>query len=124
MRIRDIDLGEKPVAFAPMEDISDPSFRRLCKEQGADLMYSEFVSADGLIRDAEKSLRKLDIADSERPVGIQIYGKDPDAMVEAALRVEQAQAVELTFLGWTQEQLRVVLCEFTGFPLREETRHD
>ena len=90
MRIRDIDLGEKPVAFAPMEDISDPSFRRLCKEQGADLMYSEFVSADGLIRDAEKSLRKLDIADSERPVGIQIYGKDPDAMVEAALRVEQA----------------------------------
>ena len=90
MRIRDIDLGEKPVAFAPMEDISDPSFRRLCKEQGADLMYSEFVSADGLIRDAEKSLRKLDIADSERPVGIQIYGKDPDAMVEAAQRVEQA----------------------------------
>ena len=90
MKIRDIDLGEKPVAFAPMEDISDPSFRRLCKEQGADLMYSEFVSADGLIRDAEKSLRKLDIADSERPVGIQIYGKDPDAMVEAAVRVEQA----------------------------------
>ena len=78
------------MAFAPMEDISDPSFRRLCKEQGADLMYSEFVSADGLIRDAEKSLRKLDIADSERPVGIQIYGKDPDAMVEAAQRVEQA----------------------------------
>ena len=56
MKIRDIDLGEKPVAFAPMEDISDPSFRRLCKEQGADLMYSESVSADGLIRDAEKSL--------------------------------------------------------------------
>ena len=90
MKIRNIDLGDKPVAFAPMEDISDPSFRRLCKEQGADLMYSEFVSADGLIRDAEKSLRKLDIDDSERPVGIQIYGKDPDAMPEAAQRVEQA----------------------------------
>lgn len=90
MKIRNIDLGDKPVAFAPMEDISDPSFRRLCKEQGADLMYSEFVSADGLIRDAEKSLRKLDIDDSERPVGIQIYGKDPDAMAEAAVRVEQA----------------------------------
>lgn len=91
MKIRDIDLGDKPVFFAPMEDVSDPSFRRLCKEQGADMMYTEFVSADGLIRDAEKSLRKLDISDSERPVGIQIYGKDPDAMVEAALRVEQAK---------------------------------
>ena len=91
MKIRDIDLGIKPVFFAPMEDVSDPSFRRLCKEQGADMMYTEFVSADGLIRDAEKSLRKLDISDSERPVGIQIYGKDPDAMVEAALRVEQAK---------------------------------
>lgn len=90
MKIRDIDLGDKPVFFAPMEDVSDPSFRRLCKEQGSDMMYTEFVSADGLIRDAEKSLRKLDISDSERPVGIQIYGKDPDAMVEAALRVEQA----------------------------------
>lgn len=91
MKIRDIDLGIKPVFFAPMEDVSDPSFRRLCKEQGADMMYTEFVSADGLIRDAEKSLRKLDISDNERPVGIQIYGKDPDAMVEAALRVEQAK---------------------------------
>lgn len=91
MKIRNIDLGNKPIIFAPMEDVSDPSFRRLCKEFGADLMYSEFISADGLIRDAEKSLRKLDIADTERPVGIQIYGKDPAAMVEAALRVEQVK---------------------------------
>lgn len=99
MKIRNIDLGEKPLIFAPMEDVSDPSFRRLCKEQGADLMYSEFVSADGLIRDAEKSLRKLDISDNERPVGIQIYGKNPDAMVEAALRVEQAKPdiIDLNF---------------------------
>jgi tRNA-dihydrouridine synthase B len=88
MKIGTIDLGDKPIIFAPMEDISDPSFRRLCKEQGADLMYSEFVSSDGLIRDAAKTLRKLDIADYERPVGIQIYGKDPDAMVQAAIRVE------------------------------------
>lgn len=91
MKIGNLDLGHEPVFFAPMEDISDPSFRRLCKEFGADMMYTEFVSSDGLIRDAEKSLRKLDIAEYERPVGIQIYGKDPAAMIEAALRCEEAQ---------------------------------
>lgn len=91
MKIGNIDLGERPVFFAPMEDVSDPSFRRICKEFGANMMYTEFISADGLIRDAEKSLRKLDIADYERPVGIQIYGKDVDAMVEAAKRCEEAK---------------------------------
>ncbi|MGD9993782.1 MAG: tRNA dihydrouridine synthase DusB [Salinivirgaceae bacterium] len=99
MKIGTIDLGERPVFFAPMEDVSDPSFRRLCKEFGADMMYTEFISSDGLIRDAEKSVRKLDIADYERPVGIQIYGKDPAAMVEAALRCEEAQPdlIDLNF---------------------------
>lgn len=91
MKIRNIDFGYRPVAFAPMEDVSDPSFRRICKEQGADLMYTEFVSADGLIREASKTVKKLDIADSERPVGIQIYGKDPESMVAAAQMVEQAK---------------------------------
>lgn len=99
MKIGNIELGDRPVFFAPMEDISDPSFRRLCKEYGADMMYTEFISSDGLIRDAEKSLKKLDIADYERPVGIQIYGKDPDAMVEAARRCEEAKPdlIDLNF---------------------------
>lgn len=99
MNIGDINLGDKPVFFAPMEDISDPSFRRICKEFGADMMYTEFISADGLIRDAAKSLRKLEIADYERPVGIQIYGRDVDSMVEAAKRCEEAkpELIDLNF---------------------------
>jgi nifR3 family TIM-barrel protein len=99
MKIGTIELGEHPIFFAPMEDISDPSFRRLCKEFGADMMYTEFVSSDGLIRDAEKSLRKLEIDEKERPVGIQIYGKDPQAMVEAAQRCEEANpdVIDLNF---------------------------
>ncbi len=99
MKIGNIELGKQPVFFAPMEDISDPSFRRLCKEYGADMMYTEFISSEGLIRDADKSLKKLDIADYERPVGIQIYGKNPDAMVEAAIRCEEAMPnlIDLNF---------------------------
>lgn len=99
MKIGNIELGEQPIFFAPMEDISDPSFRRLCKEYGADMMYTEFISSDGLIRDAEKSIRKLDIADFERPVGVQIYGKHPDAMVEAAKRCEETKPdiIDLNF---------------------------
>lgn len=99
MKIGNIDLGSQPVFFAPMEDVSDPSFRRLCKEYGADMMYSEFISSDGLIRDAGTSVRKLDISDNERPVGIQIYGKNPDAMVEAAIRVQNAKpdVIDLNF---------------------------
>ena len=99
MKIGNIELGERPVFFAPMEDVSDPSFRRLCKEYGADMMYTEFISSDGLIRDAEKSLRKLDIADYERPVGIQIYGKEVSAMVEAAQRCAEAKPdlIDLNF---------------------------
>lgn len=84
MKIGELDLGEYPVILAPMEDITDPPFRTLCREHGADMSYSEFISADGLIRNAEKSLVKLDIEDSERPVGIQIFGADADSMSKAA----------------------------------------
>ena len=91
MKIGDTDLGEKPLLLAPMEDITDPSFRMVCKSHGADLMYTEFISSDGLIRDGEKSIRKLDIFDYERPMGIQLYGHLIDAMVEAALIAQEAK---------------------------------
>lgn len=93
MRIGDIDLGEKPLFLAPMEDVTDPSFRYICKEFGADMMYTEFVPSDGLIRDAEKALRKLVTYDYEKPVGIQIYGHIPEAMVEAAKMAENAAEI-------------------------------
>ncbi len=91
MKIRNIDLGEKPVLLAPMEDITDPSFRYICKEFGADLVYTEFISSDGLIRDGKKSVQKLDIYDYERPVGLQLYGHIIDSMVEAAKLANEAQ---------------------------------
>ena len=90
MRISDIDLGEKPLLLAPMEDVTDASFRYICKLYGADMMFTEFVPSDGLIRDARKALNKLVIYDYERPVGIQIYGHIPEAMVKAARIVEAA----------------------------------
>jgi nifR3 family TIM-barrel protein len=90
MKISTIDLGDKPVFLAPMEDVTDPSFRFICKHFGADMMYTEFIAADGLIRDARKSVAKLDIFDYERPIGIQIYGHEIAPMVEAALLAEQA----------------------------------
>lgn len=90
MRISDIDLGEKPLLLAPMEDVTDASFRYICKLYGADMMFTEFVPSDGLIRDARKALNKLVIYDYERPVGIQIYGHIPEAMVEAARIVQAA----------------------------------
>ena len=91
MTIANILLGEFPLFLAPMEDITDPSFRMICKMNGADFMYTEFVSSDGLIRDGQKSLKKLDIYDFERPIGIQLYGHLIDSMVEAALIAEQAK---------------------------------
>lgn len=91
MKIRHIDLGEKPIVLAPMEDVTDPAFRMLCKEFGADMVYTEFVSSDALIRSIHSTLRKLNISDAERPVAIQIYGKDADTMVEAARIVESAK---------------------------------
>lgn len=91
MKIRNIDLGEKPVLLAPMEDVTDPAFRLMCKKFGADMVYTEFVSADALIRSVSKTLLKLNISDEERPVAIQIYGRDTETMVEAARIVEQAK---------------------------------
>lgn len=82
-RIRDLDLGDFPLLLAPMEDVSDPPFRFLCKEHGCDMLYTEFISVEGLIRDAEKSVQKLDIYDSERPIGIQIFGAELDSMIQA-----------------------------------------
>lgn len=84
-------IGEFPLLLAPMEDVSDPPFRAVCKENGADLMYTEFISAEGLIRDARKSRQKLDIYDYERPIGIQIFGEKIESMREAAAIAEEAQ---------------------------------
>ena len=88
VKIGNIELPDFPFLLAPMEDVSDPPFRRLCKLHGADLMYSEFISSEGLIRDAMKSRKKLDIFDYERPVGIQIFGGDEEAMSMSAKIVE------------------------------------
>ncbi len=88
-KIRDIDLGDFPLLLAPMEDVSDPPFRALCKENGADLMYTEFISSEGLIRDAAKSVQKLDIFEYERPIGIQIFGYDIESMKQATEITEQ-----------------------------------
>src|SRR5574344_859364 len=90
MNIGNIALGEQPLFLAPMENVTDASFRYICKEFGADMLYTEFVSSDGLIRDATKTLAKLVLYDYERPIGMQIYGHIPDAMVESAIRVEAA----------------------------------
>ena len=90
MKIRNIELGPRPVVLAPMEDVTDLTFRYICKGFGADMMYTEFISSDGLIRDAAKTLAKMRIFDYERPIGIQIYGHIPEAMVEAAVRAQEA----------------------------------
>ena len=90
MKIATIDLGEKPLFLAPMEDVTDPSFRFMCKRYGADMVYTEFIPSDGLIRDASKALAKLNIFDYERPVGIQLYGHEIEPMVEAARMAEAA----------------------------------
>ncbi len=91
VRIGNLDLGEFPLFLAPMEDVSDPPFRALCKENGCDMMYTEFISVEGLIRDATKSVQKLDIYDYERPMGIQIFGAKLDSMTRVAEIVEEAQ---------------------------------
>ena len=88
VKIANIELGEFPLLLAPMEDVSDPPFRYVCKQYGADLMFTEFISSEGLIRDAIKSKKKLDIFDYERPVGIQIFGGDEDAMAMSAKIVD------------------------------------
>jgi len=89
-KIGDIEVGEFPLLLAPMEDVSDPPFRALCKEQGADVVYTEFISSEGLIRDAAKSVMKLDIYEKERPVGIQIFGANLESMLESVEIVEKS----------------------------------
>ena len=91
MKIADIEFGRYPVFLAPMEDVTDAAFRLMCKGFGADMVYTEFVSSDALIRDVNRSVQKLNICDEERPVAIQIYGNEVEPMVEAAKRVEQAR---------------------------------
>src|SRR3954468_8214598 len=91
VKIGNIELGEFPLLLAPMEDVSDPPFRYVCQQAGADLMYTEFISSEGLIRDAWKSKKKLDIFDYERPVGIQIFGGDEEAMALSAKIVDTVQ---------------------------------
>lgn len=88
MKIRDIDFGTRPLFLAPMEDVTDSAFRLLCKEMGAAMVYSEFVSADALIRSVNRSMAKIQVSEAERPVAVQIYGRDVDSMVEAARIVE------------------------------------
>lgn len=93
MKIGNIDLGEKPVLLAPMEDVTDASFRIVCKKFGADMVYTEFIPSDGLIRDAAKAIAKMKTSDDEAPIAIQIYGNDPDAMVEAAKMADNADQI-------------------------------
>ena len=90
VKIGDVDLGDFPLLLAPMEDVSDPPFRAVCKDNGVDMMYTEFISSEGLIRDASKSLQKLDIFPYERPIGIQIFGDKEDVMREAAAIADAA----------------------------------
>ena len=99
MKIDNIELGKYPVLLAPMEDVTDPAFRLMCKQFGADLVYTEFVSSDALIRQVNKSMQKLAICDEERPVAIQIYGRDVDSMTEAARIVETVKPdiIDLNF---------------------------
>lgn len=93
MKIGDIDLGPQPILLAPMEDVTDASFRIICKEYGADMVYTEFVPSDGLVRDADKAIAKMHTFPEEAPVGIQIYGHIPEAMVEAARMADHADEI-------------------------------
>ena len=93
MRIGNVDLGDKPVLLAPMEDVTDASFRVVCKKFGADMVYTEFIPSDGLIRDAAKAIAKMKTSDEEAPIAIQIYGNDPVAMVDAAKMADHAEEI-------------------------------
>ena len=112
VKIGNVNLGEFPLLLAPMEDVSDPPFRALCKKEGCDMMYTEFISVEGLIRDAEKSVKKLDIYDEERPIGIQIFGAELDSMVRAAEIVEEA-APEVLDINFGCPVKKVV-CKMAG----------
>lgn len=112
VKIGDVELGEFPLLLAPMEDVSDPPFRALCKKAGCDMMYSEFISVEGLIRDASKSVVKLDIFDYERPIGIQIFGSNMDSMIRATEIVEEAnpEVIDINF-GCP---VKKVVCKMAG----------
>ncbi|MFT5165560.1 MAG: tRNA-dihydrouridine synthase B [Saprospiraceae bacterium] len=112
VKIGDIELGDFPLLLAPMEDVSDPPFRALCKQQGCDMMYTEFISVEGLIRDAHKSVQKLDVYDYERPIGIQIFGAEEDSMRRAAEIVEGAnpEVLDINF-GCP---VKKVVCKMAG----------
>ena len=112
INIRHIELPDFPLLLAPMEDVSDPPFRAVCKQQGADLMYTEFISSEGLIRDAIKSRQKLDIFDEERPIGIQVFGGDEEAMTEAA-RIVEATGPDLLDINFGCPVKKVV-CKGAG----------
>ncbi len=112
VKIGDIELGEFPLLLAPMEDVSDPPFRALCKQNGADMMYTEFISSEGLIRDAYKSVQKLDIYEEERPIGIQIFGANLDSMLRTVEIVERAnpEVIDINF-GCP---VKKVVCKMAG----------
>ncbi|MBK8346597.1 MAG: tRNA dihydrouridine synthase DusB [Saprospiraceae bacterium] len=112
VKIGNTEIGEFPLLLAPMEDVSDPPFRAVCKEQGSDLMYTEFISVEGLIRDAGKSVQKLDIYDEERPIGIQIFGAEIESMGKAAEIVEAARP-ELLDINFGCPVKKVV-CKMAG----------
>ncbi len=99
MKIGNLELGKEPLLLAPMEDVTDRMFRALCKRYGADLMYTEFVSSDALVREVDKTMKKMELNDDERPVGIQLYGKEIDAMAEAAriAEVSRPDVIDINF---------------------------
>lgn len=118
VKIGNIDLGEFPLLLAPMEDVSDPPFRAVCKEGGADLMYTEFISSEGLIRDAAKSRQKLDIFEYERPIGIQLFGGDIGNMVQSA---EIASAVNPDLIDINYGcPVKAVACRGAGAALLQD----
>jgi nifR3 family TIM-barrel protein len=111
-KIDTLDLGAFPLLLAPMEDVSDPPFRMLCKREGCDMMYTEFISVDGLVRDAEKSMQKLDIYDEERPIGIQMFGSDMESMMQATEIITEAnpEVVDINY-GCP---VKAVVCRMAG----------
>jgi tRNA-dihydrouridine synthase B len=118
VKIENIELGEFPLLLAPMEDVSDPPFRAVCKQGGADLMYTEFISSEGLIRDAAKSIQKLDIFEYERPIGIQLFGGDIGNMVESA-RIAAAVNPDLIDINYGCP-VKAVACKGAGAALLQD----
>lgn len=118
VKIKDIELGEFPLLLAPMEDVSDPPFRAVCKAGGADLMYTEFVSSEGLIRDAFKSRQKLDIFEYERPIGIQLFGSDIETMAECA-KIASAVSPDLIDINYGCP-VKQVACRGAGAALLQD----